>query len=206
MNEALRQYYLTTMGINPWLLRKPSAKTLEQLSHEVEQCKRCQLSQSRTHIVFGAGPLNPLLMVIGEAPGFHEDKQGLPFVGRAGGLLSAMLKSIGFTRDTVYIANVVKCRPPQNREPTLDEVLSCSHFLKTQIESVKPKLLLAVGTHAAQYLTQKQLPLSQLRSNVHDYHGTTLMITYHPAYLLRNPMDKSKAFEDLLKVKATLEH
>jgi DNA polymerase len=147
------------------------------------------------------------LMIIGEAPGFYEDKQGEPFVGRAGQLLTAMIKTIGFERQDVYIANILKCRPPENRDPLAEEVASCTPFLDQQIALVKPRLLLAVGRIASHYLLNTKSSLESLRNKVHRYgaNETPLIVTYHPAYLLRSPADKKKAFLDLRFAKGMLE-
>lgn len=168
--------------------------TLEQ---KVAGCTACALHQTRTQTVFGVGNRSAKLMIIGEAPGFHEDAKGEPFVGRAGQLLTAMLKSIGFIRDQVYIANILKCRPPDNRDPLPIEIKTCTPYLEQQIALVKPQLLLAVGRIAAHHLLQTKSSLENLRAKLHHFQTIPLIITYHPAYLLRNPKDKKKAFADL---------
>jgi uracil-DNA glycosylase family 4 len=172
----------------------------------VSACTACPLHVSRTQTVFGVGNQQANLMIIGEAPGFHEDQQGQPFVGRAGQLLNAMIKSIGFERDQVYIANILKCRPPNNRDPQAPEVKQCTPFLDRQIALLQPSLLLAVGRIASHYLLQTQASLESLRSKIHYYgeNKTPLIVTYHPAYLLRNPIDKKKAYMDLLFAQKTL--
>jgi DNA polymerase len=174
--------------------------SMTSLQQQVAQCTACGLHQGRTQTVFGVGNEQADLMIVGEAPGFHEDQQGEPFVGRAGQLLTAMIKAIGFTRQDVYIANILKCRPPNNRDPLAEEVASCTPFLQQQIKLVQPKLLLAVGRIAAHYLLNTKSSLESLRGKVHSYgeNNTPLIVTYHPAYLLRNPSDKKKAFVDLL--------
>ena len=171
----------------------------DTLQTTVSRCTACSLHQTRTQTVFGVGNKNADLMLIGEAPGFHEDQQGEPFVGRAGQLLTAMIKTIGFDRSQVYIANILKCRPPNNRDPLPEEVQSCTPFLNQQIALVKPRLLLAVGRIAAHYLLNTKSSLESLRNKIHRYGNdeTPLIVTYHPAYLLRNPADKKKAFTDL---------
>ena len=173
--------------------------TLDTLKNTVAACTRCALHQTRTQTVFGVGDPNARLMVIGEAPGFHEDQQGEPFVGRAGQLLTAMLKSIHCSREDVYIANILKCRPPENRDPLADEVATCTRYLDEQIALVKPRLLLAVGRIAAHYLLKTKSSLESLRGKLHHYgdNQTPLIITYHPAYLLRSPQEKKKAYTDL---------
>ena len=143
-------------------------------------------------------------MIIGEAPGLHEDQQGLPFVGKAGFLLNKMLSSIGISADDVYISNVLKCRPPDNRDPLSEEIAQCSGYLSQQIALVAPKLILAVGRFAGQFLLNVTTPLSKMRGNVYDYHGTSVIVTYHPAYLLRNPADKKNAYRDLFMIKQLL--
>ena len=167
------------------------------LQQQVAGCSACALHQTRTQTVFGVGNRKAELMIIGEAPGFHEDAQGEPFVGRAGQLLTAMLKSMGFSRNQVYIANILKCRPPDNRDPLPIEVKTCTPYLEQQIALIKPRLLLAVGRIAAHYLLQTKSSLENLRGKLHHFQAIPLIITYHPAYLLRNPQDKQKACADL---------
>jgi DNA polymerase len=175
----------------------------EGLRAAVKDCTRCKLCPTRTQTVFGVGIETASLMVVGEGPGADEDAQGEPFVGRAGKLLDEMLKSIGRSRkDNVFIANVVKCRPPGNRDPDPDEAEACRPFLERQIQLVKPKLIVALGRIAAQRLLQTDEPLSRLRGPMHSYgpYKTPLFITYHPAYLLRSPREKAKSWDDLKKV------
>ncbi len=211
--DSTKINYLQAMGIQAWQLKQavsslsacqdePSDTDWQTLRTTVMHCTACGLDKTRTQPVFGVGNINADLMVIGEAPGFNEDQQGEPFVGRAGQLLTAMLQAIGFERDCVYIANILKCRPPNNRDPLPAEVDLCTPFLEKQIALVQPKLLLAVGRIAAHFLLNSKASLGQLRNQVHVYgrHQTPLIVTYHPAYLLRNPVDKSKAFQDLQSV------
>ncbi len=208
-------HYLQAMGIQSWQLKNPVAAEAasavacewEPLRTAVAQCTACGLDKTRTQTVFGVGNRNAQLMVIGEAPGFYEDKKGEPFVGRAGQLLDAMLAAIGFDRTQVYIANILKCRPPNNRDPLPEEVSTCTPFLAKQIALIQPTLLLAVGRIAAHFLLDTKTSLGQLRSKIHQYGAlnTPLIITYHPAYLLRNPRDKSKALHDLQLTYRTLE-
>lgn len=176
----------------------------------VKDCNRCKLCPTRTQTVFGVGVENAPLMVVGEGPGADEDAQGEPFVGRAGKLLDEMLRSIGRSRrDNVFIANVVKCRPPGNRDPEPDEAEACRPFLERQIQLVKPRLIVALGRIAAQRLLQTDEPLARLRGPLHQYgpERTPLFITYHPAYLLRSPREKAKSWDDLKKVhRYLLEH
>lgn len=193
--------YLHAMGLQPWQLKNPPIQDdeWETLRKTIAACTACGLDKTRTQTVFGVGNRNAKLMIIGEAPGFYEDQKGEPFVGRAGQLLNAMLQTIGLDRSQVYIANILKCRPPNNRDPLPDEVNLCTPFLEKQIALIKPKLLLAVGRIAAHYLLNTKSTLNQLRNKIHTFgHSQTpLIITYHPAYLLRNPSDKRKAFFDL---------
>lgn len=179
----------------------------ECLAVKVKACDRCDLAKSRTQTVFGTGDKHAKLMLIGEAPGMNEDKQGLPFVGRAGQLLTQMLLAIGLARDDVYIANMIKCRPPNNRDPKPEEISSCADYLQQQVALVKPKLIVALGRIAAQGLLNVTTSLSRLRGIRHRYaDGTTpMLVTYHPAYLLRNPADKRKALEDWLAIQHFLD-
>jgi uracil-DNA glycosylase len=172
----------------------------DALRATVAACTRCALSETRTQTVFGVGNPRARWMFIGEAPGAEEDKRGEPFVGRGGQLLTAMLKAIGFSREDVYIANVLKCRPPGNRDPRPDEAAHCRGYLERQIELVSPSLVIAVGRIAAQNLLATDAPLARLRGQVHSLgpRGWPLVVTYHPAYLLRSPAEKRKAWQDLL--------
>jgi uracil-DNA glycosylase family 4 len=176
------------------------------LAAEVSGCTRCALHRSRTQTVFGVGRRDAKLLVIGEAPGADEDKQGEPFVGRAGQLLNAMLRSIGMPRHEVYIANILKCRPPNNRDPEVNESAACTPYLERQLALVEPRVLLAVGRIAAQWLLQTDTPIGRLRGRVLNYgeRGTPLVVTYHPAYLLRSPLAKATAWTDLCLVKELL--
>ena len=176
-------------------------RSLEELRDDIGDCRRCKLHSGRTHVVFGIGNPNAKLMFVGEGPGRDEDLKGEPFVGRAGQLLTDIItKGMGLTRDDVYIANVVKCRPPENRNPEPDEVASCEPFLKKQIELIRPKIIVALGKFAVQALLQSKVPITRLRGNWHTYMGIKLMPTFHPAYLLRNPADKKLVWEDIKKV------
>jgi len=169
-------------------------------------CTKCQeLASTRNSVVFGAGNIAANLMFIGEAPGSEEDKQGLPFVGRAGQLLTKIIESIGLTRRQVFIANTLKCRPPQNRAPRPEEMLNCEPFLFQQIDLIRPKVICALGSFAAQVLLKTGQPIGQLRGKQFEYRGAQLVCTYHPAYLLRNPHDKRKVWEDMKKIKRLLE-
>lgn len=175
---------------------------LKQVYRDAHGCRRCPLAETRTTVVFGAGNADADLMFVGEAPGAHEDRQGLPFVGQAGRLLDRLLQEIGLSRDQVFIANVLKCRPPGNRDPEADEVESCRPYLDRQIELVKPKLIVALGRVAAQRLLATDAPLSKLRGPLHRYGPTQtpVFVTYHPAYLLRSPREKAKSWEDLKRI------
>lgn len=224
--QAKRLQYLEAMGIDVWLSRSiapvpekfldietaeidsdceihaPADHTAlsaqwETLIDAVRQCRLCPLCSSRTQTVFGSGSKNADWMLIGEAPGQQEDLQGLPFVGSAGLLLTEMLRAIGLGRDEVYIANILKCRPPGNRDPKPEEAAQCRQYLDQQIALIQPKIILAVGRIAAQTLLATTSPLSRLRGKIHTLNDTPLVVVYHPAYLLRNLIDKRKAWEDL---------
>lgn len=178
----------------------------EQLGECIRTCRRCELHQGRKHTVFGAGVREAELMVVGEGPGAEEDRRGEAFVGRAGKLLDEMLFAIGCNRrDSVFIANIVKCRPPGNRDPRPEEVAACERYLRRQIDLVHPRVIVAVGRVAAQNLLNTQQRLGALRGREHEYQGAPVIVTYHPAYLLRSPQDKRKAWEDLKRVRARLE-
>jgi len=179
-------------------------RAFDDLRREVEGCARCVLAETRTRAVFGEGDPDAELMFVGEAPGRDEDLQGYPFVGRAGQLLTKIIEAIDLTRDEVYIANVIKCRPPENRNPEPDEVASCEPFLFAQIDVVKPKVIVALGTFAVRTLLQSDAPISRLRGKVYDYRGAKLVPTFHPAYLLRSPEKKRETWEDMKKVRALL--
>jgi uracil-DNA glycosylase len=177
------------------------AKNLEELRAAIGDCRRCKLWSGRTHLVFGVGNPKARLMFVGEGPGRDEDLQGEPFVGRAGQLLTDIItKGMGLKREDVYIANVVKCRPPENRNPEPDEVASCEPFLKKQVDLVKPEIIVGLGKFAVETLLQSKVPITRIRGNWQSYHGIKLMPTLHPAYLLRNPADKKLVWEDIKKV------
>ncbi len=178
----------------------------EALQAHVAQCRACALHETRTQTVFGIGNRKAQLMVIGEAPGADEDRQGEPFVGRAGQLLTAMLFAMGLKREQVYIANVLKCRPPGNRDPRTEEILCCEPFLQRQLELVAPKVILAAGRIAAQHLLHSSEPVGRLRGRVHRLGEAAipLVVTYHPAYLLRSPDQKASAWQDLQRALAFL--
>ena len=179
----------------------PAPATLDwtALAACVAECTRCELHQGRTQTVFGVGDRAARWLVIGEAPGAEEDKRGEPFVGRAGALLNAMLAAIGLSREAVYIANILKCRPPHNRDPKPAEVLACAAYLERQIALIQPTIILAVGRIAAQNLLKVDTPIGRLRGQLHHYGDRSIpvVVTYHPAYLLRSPSEKRKAWDDL---------
>ena len=222
---SVRERYLEALGIDVWKSRpaplrdaapsgdaavlpvQPAAvdaggsdeASWEPLRLQVSACTRCELCRTRTQTVFGVGNRRAELLVIGEAPGADEDRLGEPFVGRAGQLLNSMLRAMGNPRETVYIANVLKCRPPGNRDPNPTEVASCMPYLQGQLELLQPRLILAVGRIAAQNLLATDTPIGRLRGQVHRFgaRSTPLSVTYHPAYLLRSPGEKRKAWIDL---------
>jgi DNA polymerase len=176
------------------------SETLEEIRTDLGDCKRCRLSEKRKNIVFGAGNSHARLMFVGEGPGYDEDQMGEPFVGAAGRLLTKIIEAINHTREQVYICNIIKCRPPGNRNPKSDEIEVCFPFLKRQIASVKPDIICALGTFAAQTLLETKSPISKLRGSFYDYMGSKVLPTYHPAYLLRNPEKKRDVWEDMKKL------
>jgi DNA polymerase len=188
----------------------PPIATLDwpELETAVSRCRNCGLCDGRTQTVFGVGNPDADWMIVGEAPGAEEDRQGKPFVGRAGKLLDKMLQAIGLRRADVFVANILKCRPPGNRDPKPDEMAACRAYLERQLELVRPRVLLAVGRISAQNLLGTDTPVGRLRGKVHHYPGSTLplVVTYHPAYLLRKPTEKRKAWEDLRLAASALEH
>lgn len=180
------------------------ADSLEGIRAELGDCRRCKLCKGRKNIVFGVGNPKARLMFVGEGPGRDEDLRGEPFVGAAGQLLNRMIEAMGLAREDVYIANVVKCRPPDNRDPEPDEVAACEPFLKAQIKAVKPEIIVGLGRYAVQTLLRDSTPVSRQRGKWREYEGTPLMPTYHPAYLLRNPAEKRPVWQDLQNVMARL--
>jgi uracil-DNA glycosylase len=232
--SPLRDAYLEALGIDRWVSRRAPAQVEAEapesqeiapaaeaprvarqplqpandwagLRAQVAACTACDLCKTRTQTVFGVGNTQADWLIIGEAPGAEEDRQGEPFVGRAGQLLNAMLLAIGLPRESVFIANILKCRPPANRDPKPDEVANCLPFLSAQIALLKPKMILVVGRIAAQTLLATDAPLARLRGKLHQFGAanTPLVITYHPAYLLRAPGDKRKAWDDLKFARST---
>ncbi len=176
------------------------------LRDQANVCTRCpELAATRNKVVFGSGNIRAQLVFVGEAPGADEDHQGLPFVGRAGQLLTKMIEAMGLTRKDVFICNALKCRPPENRPPKPEEKHNCKPYLLRQLELIRPKVICALGTHAAQTLLQTETPISQLRGKIHDYAGIQMICTFHPAYLLRNPSAKKEAWDDLKKVMSLLD-
>ncbi len=177
---------------------------MNDLKVKALSCKNCVLHKSRRNVVFGVGNLNTKLMFVGEAPGADEDREGLPFVGRAGELLTKIIESIGFKRTEIYIGNILKCRPPENRFPDPGEVSKCIHIIRKQIEIIRPDLICTLGKCATQSLLNSDQPISRLRGNFQDYNGIKVMPTYHPAYLLRSPSEKRVVWEDMKKIKREL--
>jgi DNA polymerase len=180
------------------------AQTLDELRRELVDCPRCKLCKGRTNLVFGTGSPRAELVFVGEGPGEDEDKQGVPFVGRAGQLLTKMIDAMGYSRDQVYICNVVKCRPPGNRNPEPDEIAACEPFLKAQLRMIQPKVIVALGKFAAQTLLRDTTAISKMRGTWREYEGIALMPTFHPAYLLRSPNEKKVAWGDLQQVMTKL--
>jgi uracil-DNA glycosylase len=209
-----QDYYLNLLGIERWRVRTVPAEAIKEpietdewaeLEQSVAKCTACDLHKTRTHTVFGTGNRQADLMFIGEAPGAEEDRQGKPFVGRAGQLLTEMLRSVGFSRDEVFIANILKSRPPGNRDPLPAEVAACIPFLKKQIQLIQPKLLVSLGRISAHTLLNSTTALSRLRGQTLVFDQIPLIVTYHPAYLLRSPQDKAKAYEDLKRIRKMIE-
>jgi uracil-DNA glycosylase len=175
-------------------------RTLDEVRRELGDCKRCKLCTGRTQIVFGTGNPRAELVFVGEGPGADEDAQGIPFVGKAGELLTKMIEAMKYSRDDVYICNVVKCRPPGNRNPEPDEISACEPFLKAQLAAIRPKVIVALGKFAAQTLLHDDTVISRMRGQWRSYEGIPLMPTFHPAYLLRTPGDKKLVWADLQEV------
>jgi uracil-DNA glycosylase len=181
-----------------------AAADLRAVREWIGDCRRCKLAGGRQTIVFGQGHPQARLMFVGEAPGADEDEQGLAFVGKAGQLLTRIIEAMGLTRDDVYIANIIKCRPPQNRNPEPDEILSCQPFLERQIGLIQPRVLVALGKFAGQFLLKTAEPITRFRGRLGEYRGIQVMPTFHPAYLLRNPGAKKEVWEDMKTVRALL--
>ena len=212
-----QEYYLQTMGVDVYwskdkaivdpvsnseeikVTSAPESTAWSTLRQSVSTCQQCELHRGRTQTVFGVGDHNADWLIIGEAPGAEEDRLGEPFVGRAGELLNSMLLACGLQREQVFIANILKCRPPENRDPKPEEVTACSSYLREQIDLIQPKIILAVGRIAAQNLLQSETPIGKMRGQKYEYAdtGIPVVVTYHPAYLLRSPREKRKAWQDL---------
>jgi uracil-DNA glycosylase family 4 len=211
--ELLREFGFTHLEISggqpPPAVQRAASGEQKELLAELEKiatvCVKCRLSKSRTQVVYGVGNPNADLMFIGEAPGRDEDIKGEPFVGRAGQLLTDIIKAMKLTRDDVYIANVIKCRPPENRPPELDELESCRPYIRRQVEIIQPKVIVTLGRFALQSLTEKGYAISSARGQWLEYNGIKVMPTYHPAYLLRTPSAKKDVWADMKKVLAELE-
>jgi DNA polymerase len=195
---------LKTLDSEPLPETPDERETLDAIRGHLGDCQRCGLAGGRNRIVFGSGNPSADLMFVGEAPGRDEDLQGLPFVGRAGQLLTRIIEAIGLRREDVYIANILKCRPPGNRDPEPPEVQACSPFLFRQIEAIQPRVVVALGAYAARTLLDTDLAISKLRGRFHEYRGRLLMPTYHPSYLLRNPGAKRPVWEDMQMVRDLL--
>lgn len=200
-------FYEFVYGIN-WILSKSDPKekdtTMIKLKEIVMSCKKCRLADNRNNVVFGEGNFYARLMFIGEGPGAEEDAQGRPFVGRAGQLLDKMILAMGLKREEVYIANIVKCRPPNNRAPFRDEAELCKPYLIEQIKFIKPELIICLGSIATNYLLNEDVSITKVRGSIRDFNGIKVIPTYHPAYLLRNANKKAEAWEDLKKAMAIL--
>ena len=212
--DDLKSYleYLKGMGIEslpvsepkPAEAFQPQVPTLDEIRQELGDCRRCKLHRMRRTIVFGEGNPKAGLMLIGEGPGYDEDLQGKPFVGRAGQLLTKILQAIEIQREEVYIANIIKCRPPQNRNPEPDEIESCHPFLLKQIQAIEPRIICALGTFATQTLLKTDAKITSLRGKAYDFSGIQIFPTYHPAYLLRNPEKKREVWEDMKQIAKAL--
>ena len=209
---SLRQHlsYQVLMGLE-WLpselipISQALPETLDDIRDKLGECTRCRLHSSRTHIVFGEGNPSARIVLVGEGPGRDEDRLGRPFVGAAGKLLDRIIAAMGWGREEVYICNVIKCRPPRNRDPQPEEVESCGPFLRHQLRAIRPQVILALGSFAAQFLLSSQKPISKLRNRVHQFEGIPVVPTYHPAYLLRNPLQKRQAWKDVQLLMSLLE-
>jgi uracil-DNA glycosylase len=201
---------LTSLGARREALARPAVNgagagaALEQIRAAIGDCRRCRLAATRTHIVFGQGNPRARLLFVGEAPGADEDEQGLAFVGKAGQLLTRIIEAIGLKREDVFIANIIKCRPPENRTPEPDEVLSCQGFLGQQIAAIAPAVIVGLGKVAGQWLLKTAEPITKLRGCLGEFQGIPVMPTFHPAYLLRNPGAKREVWEDMKVVRDLL--
>jgi DNA polymerase len=188
-------------GISEYLFTsKPKDVRLSLIKNTVSHCQKCPLGKMRKNIVFGSGSINAKLMFVGEAPGHEEDIRAMPFVGEAGELLTKIIEAMAIKREDVYICNILKCRPPQNRDPLPAEISTCIDYLYSQIDIIKPRVICGLGKFASQTLLNTEIPISKLRGNWHEYRGIKFMPTYHPAYLLRNTGDKKLVWEDMKKI------
>ncbi len=197
--SSIEEFYLTDRIVRP-----AERQTLESLRRQVARCRHCPLHKTRISPVFGEGNHRAKLVFVGEAPGREEDRQGLPFVGQAGALLTKIIEAMGFKRKDVYISNVLKCRPPQNRNPLPSEILACQDYVKQQLEIIKPKIICCLGKFACSVLLGQDTPITKLRGKFQDFRGIKVMPTFHPAYLLRNPSAKRQVWEDMQKIMAEL--
>ena len=191
---------LEKLGLPPAGAPARPTETLIDIRNDLGACSRCSLCDSRTHIVFGEGSLEADLVFVGEGPGFEEDRSGRPFVGAAGQLLTRIIAAMQLSREAVYICNIVKCRPPGNRNPQLEEIHQCLPFLKRQLTAIQPCVICALGKVAAQTLLETETPISKLRGRFHDFMGIAVMPTFHPAYLLRNPEKKREVWSDVQQI------
>lgn len=209
-NAGISELYISQPTVNFSIYDKKKMATgqkqevFSQLKNKVSNCKECQLHRGRRNVVFGSGSPDAKLVFVGEAPGMEEDLQGEPFVGRAGELLTKMIEAMGLKRSEVYIANCVKCRPPENRPPTPIEIATCKPYLIEQLKIISPKIICALGKFAAQTLLLTDKPITSLRGKFWDWENIKIMPTFHPAYLLRNPADKRLVWEDLKKIRDAL--
>jgi DNA polymerase len=205
--EFLRDIGVESMSVDDEQQQTPQAGNTSGLAlirEDIGDCHRCKLARTRTNIVFGSGNPDAELVFVGEAPGFDEDQQGLPFVGRAGQLLTKIIESIDLKREDVYICNILKCRPPDNRNPEPDEVSACGGFMKRQLATIRPQIVCCLGTFAAQTVLQTTSSISKLRGSFHDIDGMRVIATFHPAYLLRSPDKKREVWEDMKQIRAEL--
>ena len=202
---GIKEIYLSLQAKEIFEKMRSKRELLEEIRQKLGECKRCKLYQTRHHIVFGEGNPEAKLVLVGEAPGREEDLQGRPFVGAAGQLLTKMLKAIALSREEVYICNVVKCRPPGNRNPQPDEIEACLPFLLDQLKVINPKVICTLGTISTHALLNTNIAVSKLRGQIHEWHGIKLIPTFHPAYLLRNPAQKRLVWEDLQLIRKVIE-
>ena len=208
MGEIFLERPETATGIEALPVRQPvadRAAALRSVANEVAECRRCALCETRTRTVFSDGSPEARVVFVGEAPGADEDAQGEPFVGRAGQLLTKIIQAMGMQREDVYICNIIKCRPPNNRTPETDEILACQPFLLKQLQAIRPRFICALGGPATQTLLKTKEPISRLRGRFFDFHGIPLLPTFHPAFLLRNPLEKKTVWEDMKLLLRTMQ-